>query len=280
MLIFNDTVSMGDTLMTFPTVMEMLEQTPEPSKIYWTNPDVGSLFPYERYGAVFLQERVFDAERVARLSLHDYVWSRNGWNHSHGGFHEAALTKHGFRVRAPAPVSVAFKHDPSVPTYDFILAPHVLNNAWKNMQPAFWQCLIDALVHLFNASVCIIGTSRLPSDENLLKIEYDLQRFKSPAYQAYNINKYLRGADYFWDEPLQRVAQLLSNVRVCFISVDSGPSHLMKAIRRPHIELFHDCLVLRHVEGEEQRVVDCRVLTIPVVLRTIAELLAKHPCRG
>lgn len=120
----------------------------------------------------------------------------------------------------------------------------VLNNAWKNMSPQFWQELADALRG--SASVCVIGTWALHPDSDLLKIEYDIQRFKTPEFASADLSKYLTGVDYFWDEPLTRVAQLLANVREWFISVHSGPSHLMRMIRRPHIELYPNKIMARH----------------------------------
>jgi hypothetical protein len=268
-IIFNDTVALGDTLCTFPTVRSMLIQTDEPSSVYWTNSDAGALFPHARYNAVQRADPPSAAhDRVIRISLHDFVWSRPGWEHApQEQFHSFALRRHGFTIDDDLRLELAFPIDSTVPTYDFVIAPCVLNNAWKNMGRDFWQALVTELRWRYGGSICAIGTSRLPSEADLLKIEPDIDRFRAIDYRRDNLTQYLVGVDYFWDEPLSRVAQLLSNVRGWFISVDSGPSHLMRGIRRPHIEIYRHSVAVRYRTGMKD-------IEIPVPCPTVADIIA------
>lgn len=278
MIIWNDTIAMGDCLNTFPLMVCIMRQAKEPVEIYWSNAEVGDLFCCEDIEWSRLDK--LPTSNVIKISMHDFIWGRTGWHSKpmlDGHFSKALLEHYGFEA-TPQHIDVPVKisEDSDIPSYDFVIAPYVLNNASKNMSPAFWQELVNNLKNKYlGCSICVIGKSSLPSDEDLLKIEADIGRWKNNQYAKENLTQYLTGVDYFWDQSLLRVAGLLNNVKKCFISVDSGPSHLNARLRKPHIELFHWCILSRHVQnhpGHEIRHGVNRV-TIDAVMNDIDNLL-------
>jgi hypothetical protein len=254
LVIKNSTVALGDTLNTFPTIMAIIKCFDEPVSLYWTNKDVGELFP-KKYNAPQIFEIPFDA-RIIEVNYHDYIHGRLPHN---GDFTSSVLHHAGYSHLVPHlktyPDEIDIPPDNSVPIVDFVIAPFVLNNPAKNMTPDFWQSLINKIKEKYdNASIVVIGKSTLPSDADLYKIENSIAHFKEPNYLKNNFTPYLENVTYFWDQPLTKVALLLKNVKYCMISPDSGPSHLMARIGKPHIELFnnwlsHNCILVRNVKN-------------------------------
>ena len=253
-VIWNDTVAIGDCLNTFGTMAALINVVEKPVNVYFTNQQVGALFPYEKYGALAINELPSEWGALIKVSLHDWILKRGEWagynvSGGHMAFIEALMTRYGYQyVPGHFDTTITFPSDDTVPTYDFVIAPYKLNNAHENMTPEFWQSLVDALRTKYpSASLCVIGTDIVPRDEDLAKIEGNIDKFKNPSYLRYNFSRYLTGVDYFWNEPLTRVAQLMANVRKCFISADSGPSWVWTYLRsdKYHIELFHNWVLSR-----------------------------------
>jgi hypothetical protein len=257
MILINSTVSLGDALRTFNIMIAFIKQSSEPIYIHWTNRDVGDLFPAERYGAKRLDELPLKSDQsIINISYHDYTQSRTAMQPGLD-FSAAVSSYFGInleianRIENQLNEPINYSTDTDIPEYDFIIAPYVLNNASKNMTPEFWQTLIHELKARYNASICVIGKLKPPTDAELLKIENDIGRFKSADFVKYNFTPYLEGCDYFVNQSLPRVATLLRKVKKCFITVDTGPTHLMNIIKRPHIELYSWCIIAKNSKNQD-----------------------------
>lgn len=248
MIIFNDTVSLGDSLWTFPTVAAMCIANSDDVYIHWTNKDVGELFPKKYNTKSIIDLPQTTNQIVQKISIHDIVHrgARNQ-EYNRAGFMSGALLAHwGFFALTNKPgyieIEIEYPTDYSVPSYDFIISPYVLADGDRRWDEHKWQNLIFLLKGEYpNATFCVIGKSSIPCDADLLKINpYNIRDMKTNENIRLNTEKYLTGVDYYFDQPLAKVCQLLKNTRKLFLSVDSGPSNLMASIKRPHLVLYHD----------------------------------------
>jgi len=247
--IINDTIALGDTLNSFPIVMAIRKHFPKDEiEIFWTNTDVGKLFP-KKYN---ITQIYIKPPHGIRISIHDVVHGR--MKDSNKGFVQSTFAQNHItydrNLCTDIKMEVEYTPDATVPTYDIIIAPYKLNNSERNMSEAFWGILIEELSKKY--SLCIIGSTKIPSDEDLLKIENSITKFHDSEYRRLNFTPYLKNTAYFMDQPLERVCQLLANVKRCMISVDSGPSHLMACIGKPHIELHHFDILLRNIPNSSK----------------------------
>ena|ERR1700733_9022585 len=250
MNIVNSTIAVGDGLNTFRVtqalINKFLENGQQAIEIHWYNGDLGSLFPAEKYGAVnILNSRPIEAD--ISISYHEHVLGRSDTDRSMD-FSAAMSTKYGLNLEGIVP-ELNTPFIPDIPDFDFVIAPYVLNNPSKNPGPAFYQSLVDALKEKYpNYSIGIVGKGSMPSDEDLLKVEYSIERFKDPEYIRINTTQYLTGVDYFWDKSLQEVAQLLKNTKRLFITPDSGLRWLNTFIKKESVELYTQphCLISSH----------------------------------
>lgn len=125
MIIFNDTVAMGDTLCTFPIVMAIPQQIQEPGRIYWTNGAVGALValrglrsrPIAGAGGT-IPGRAHDPNQPSRLHLEGEMVDRSQQMKASRRPSLAGSVSH--QIHATARIS--YPWDPTVPSYDFVLA--------------------------------------------------------------------------------------------------------------------------------------------------------------
>ena len=258
MIIHNDTIALGDTINTFRITQALIlkfkkEKPNEMVEVHWST-EAGYLFPAYKYGAKnIINSRPENAN--IRYSYHDHVLGRSDTDRSLD-FSAAMAKKYDLNLEGLV-VELNLPTMTGIPHYDFVIAPQVLNNPGKNMTMDFWQELINNLKSNYpNYSICVVGKSVLPPDEDLTKVEPAVSRFKDENYLIANTSQYLNGCDYFWDRPLLEVAQLLENTKRMFISVDSGLSWVNNYIKTPHMELFTmpPCIILQHYPNRHDNI--------------------------
>ena len=272
---------MGDTLRTFPIMVAFIKETPEPVYVHFTNRDVGELFPVEKHGGHRLDELPLDSsQRVINISWHDYLLGKTDMQ---GGldFNAAVCHKFGinleaaFRMERGAPtLDYNYSEDPSIPAYDFIIAPYALNNYEKNLPPQFWQELVNRLKEKYNnPSIGVIGKLTPLPDYYLHKIEPSIAKWKTDDFRQWNQTKYLDGVEYFVNRPLTEVAALLRNMKQCFICIDSGPTHLNNMIGRPAVELYTWAVITKHSKNPEANKREEITVNVDVALQKIDEVI-------
>ena len=209
-------------------MLGFLKKYPE-AKHYWRNRELGDIFGKH-------DRRVFASNPLREsivVSYHHHVKGLAGTDSSKD-FTQAYSDKYDLNFDGCIPTLVCSGEN--IPVYDFVIAPQVLNNASKNMSMGWWQSLIDAIHKDFPAcSICVVGKSSIPLDNDLREIEHDIERFKQSEFLKANTTKYLYDVDYFWDRPLTEVAGLINTTGLAFICSDSGLMWINSIIQTPQL---------------------------------------------
>jgi hypothetical protein len=246
MILFNDCVSIGDTVLTFPAMKRIVEIAAEPVYIHWTNSDMQRLFP-KRLGSRLDTLPHDSLQRALRLSVHDLVHGRAP--RRSGGIHEhptAALYYQWTGNLAPEPFlkpEIEFRLT-AVPALDFLLVPFALTDAQRHWDNRYWLQLIAMLRARYPS--CTIGVSAATrvqySVRDLNKIHPDpscaIFVQNSQLVESANLAEW--GVELFLDLHIYDLCSLLLKVRKAAITIDTGPSRLMHAIGRPHVILAHN----------------------------------------
>jgi len=246
MILFNDCVSMGDTLLSFPAMKRVIQRSIEPVYLHWTNEDLAMIFP-RRLGHLIDELPPHSSQQVLRLSVHDFVFRRAEWREGHDYGHlSAALYYQWTGESAPADFIRPEIEFPitDVPAYDFVLVPFALADAERNWCNDRWRMLIEMLRSEFaGCSIALAASTRLrrrPRD--LCKVLPDplCRTFIRNTVLVNEANLHTWGVDLCLDLHIFDLCTLLTKVKVAAITVDTGPSRLMHAIGRPHVLLAHN----------------------------------------
>lgn len=234
-VIWNDSISIGDVLCTFPGTLELAKLCKVRyggCSIVWQNNAVGDLFPHAKYGI----GRLYDTSRASeRISIHDMVHKGIAHPTKHGhptaqfmahvGFEE--LSTHALRPE------IVYDQYPQSQTYDIIISPYILAEIVRFWPLDRWQKVLNYL-HDNGYTVGCLGATALPPADDLKKISPHNQ-LHFEAYKAM-MKKSMEYCDYVFDRPLGEVAYLMSKARAV-ITVDSGPARLMHAVGGNHLLL-------------------------------------------
>ena len=242
MILWNDGVSIGDVIYSFPGTLEYAKHLKDKYgnvALHWTNAAVGDLFPHGKYGF----SRIWEDPReynmpTERISFHDLVHNGGPKHPPRHGHPTCVFLAHlGFVEMSSAPVAPElFIPEVDVPSYDIVIAPYVLADL-NRMWPMYrWQQLVDSFKDEW--SIAVIGGSKLPPDADLRKISNaGVGHFHD--YHRQQMSQRIVGADEVFDRPLFEVARILQKAKMV-ITVDSGPSRMMHGIAGPrHIILAH-----------------------------------------
>lgn len=242
MNIWNDSVSMGDALCTFPGTLALAKRRQREGHdvaILWTNEAVGQIFPHEKYG---LSRTTIDGP-TERISIHDMVYQA-GLQHA---FHLHPTAQFmafiGFPDLAfePRRPEVAIPDTASVEP-DIVIAPYILAEICRMWPLDRWQIVIDGLRRARpQYSIAVLAGTKLPTDADAAKIAPWLPGRMDLI--ASFMRHDLRGVDYIVDQPLGDVARILANARLA-VTVDTGPARLKHAVGGQHLLLANNLVPL------------------------------------
>jgi len=245
MILWNDTIAMGDTILSFPGTLEHLKRNPQFTQIYWSNSAVGELFPHAKYNV----ERVYKQPEndYEKISIHEMVHKgqKNTCHLDHLITHFLAYLGYSELSRYPIDPEINVSEDLTVPSYDFLIAPYVLADFARFWPLDNWRKVIQEVQsRIPSATFGILGSKKLFDDSALAKITPGgTQHFYVDFNRQHHSNYPIHGAGIFeeFDKPLTYVVNLMRRTKRAVLTVDTGPSRLMQAVKSvPHLILAHN----------------------------------------
>lgn len=277
MILWNDNVSIGDVIGSFPATLQYAQQH-QITELYWTRPEVATLFPYEKYGMTHVESLPTGAP-VTRISMHDMC--HYGLKHPSQHQHPTCvfMAHVGFPELSHTPMrpEIVFDRDAVVPHYDFLLSPYILAELERMWALPKWQSVINELHKLYpGASIGVLAGTTIPNPTDLKKINpYTQAHFYTNAQLMAHT---LTGVTYEVDRPLREVAAMMAHVKRAVITTDSGPARLMHAVGGPHLLLCNTA-----VDRQWGTYPEAKSLYVPMthlepymVLGALRELLHDH----
>lgn len=246
--IWNDCVSIGDTICSFPGALELAKAKQKQHgkvRLAWTNEAVGDLFPHEKYGITRV-ERCHVTPLFERVSIHDmvhYPQMREQRGFAPKCEHPTAqfMAFCGFPELSEKPIQPEIVYgDYDAKTFEVVISPYILAEIDRFWPLERWQHVID-WCNSRGLSVAVVCGSKIPPLDDLKKVNpYSQAHFSS--YAAV-MKRSLINCEYIVDRPLGEVAWLMSRARAV-VTVDSGPARLAYAVGvgRRHVLLCHNAV--------------------------------------
>lgn len=244
LVIWNDCVSLGDTLVSFPGTLALAKKRQAEGHevaIAWTNPDVADLFPNRKYDLHRLTGKI--PPNAERISIHDMVHRRPqapfGAKREHPtsqflawvGFPELSGDVHQPEIDDDLPSHV------EVPTADILIAPYVLAEIPRFWALDNWQVVLDSIEP--HVSIGCIGSARMPAMDGLRKINPFTQSHFPQNHAKMRASLAHPNLKYHLDLPLRVVANMMRRAKLV-ITVDSGPARLAHAVGCNHLLLCNN----------------------------------------
>src|SRR6185437_2551320 len=280
-VVWNDCVSLGDTLVSFPGTLGLAKKRQAEGKdvaIAWTNADVAELFPHRKYGFHRLTGK--RPACVEKISIHDMVHRRNGvpFGAKRGhptsqflawvGFPELSGEIHRPEIDDELPAHV------DVPYADLLIAPYVLAEIPRFWALSNWQTVVDAVDA--KVSIACVGSARMPDLEGLKKINPHTQAHFAQNHAKMQPSLAHPNLKHYLDLPLRVVANMMRRAKLV-VTVDSGPARLAHAVGCHHLLLCNNDVARDWGAYPEAHTIFTNLATLSphLVIAKVAELYPK-----